>query len=82
MYSVQDIRSFVRAGSGLRSGHRVVSRTVILLGLTSMFTDPGLAWRPMAPGPSAVAPGIAGAIDGSGTVTLTRQSRKTSGSSA
>ena len=39
MYSVQDIRSFVQAGSGLRSGRRVVSRTVILLGITSMFTD-------------------------------------------
>lgn len=39
MYTVQDIRTFVRASSGLRSGRRVVSRTVILLGLTSMFTD-------------------------------------------
>lgn len=38
MYSVQDIRSLVRAGAGLR-GRGIVSRTVILLGLTSLFTD-------------------------------------------
>jgi MFS family permease len=39
MYSVQDIRSLVRAGTGVRRGHGIVSRTVIMLGLTSMFTD-------------------------------------------
>ncbi len=39
MYSVQDIRSLVRAGSGMRRGHGIVSRTVIMLGLCSLFTD-------------------------------------------
>ncbi len=39
MYTVQNIRGFVGAGSNLRRGRRAVSRTVILLGLTSMFTD-------------------------------------------
>ena len=39
MYTVQDIRTFVHSSAGLRSGRRVVSRTVIFLGLTSMFTD-------------------------------------------
>ena len=39
MYSVQDIRSLVRAGTGVRRGHGLVSRTVIMLGLTSLFTD-------------------------------------------
>lgn len=39
MFRVQDTRSFAQAGSGPRSGRSVVSRTVILLGITSVFTD-------------------------------------------
>lgn len=39
MYSVQNIRTFVRASAGVTSGRRVFSRTVLLLGLTSLFTD-------------------------------------------
>ena len=39
MYSVQDIRSLARATAGARRGHGLVSRTVIMLGITSMLTD-------------------------------------------
>ncbi|HET6692199.1 MAG TPA: MFS transporter [Miltoncostaeaceae bacterium] len=39
MYSVQDIRSLARATSQGRRSRGLVSRTVIMLGLTSMLTD-------------------------------------------
>lgn len=39
MYSVQDIRSLARATSQGRRSRGLVSRTVIMLGLTSMITD-------------------------------------------
>ena len=39
MYGVQDIRSLARATAGARRGHGLVSRTVIMLGITSMLTD-------------------------------------------
>jgi MFS family permease len=39
MYSVQDIRSLVRVTSQGRRSHGLVSRTVIMLGLTSLLTD-------------------------------------------
>lgn len=39
MYSVQDIRAFVGGNAALARRRGLVSRTVILLGLTSLFTD-------------------------------------------